>query len=186
MNYRIAKTMLILCVVYLIGLYILKFIFPELLLQTITSPTILRLGEMMSRYKILEHALKLLSSFLTYYLFVCASSGRFKRTWLEMFYIVLGVAICKVVVEFLPDLYTHTSISVMFILALLCKGNLKKTAIAFVLHGYCSQFLFLIRGFETVVIYVNSISGFLINIEGLFWLALLGIIFYIKENKENG
>ena len=160
MNYKIAKTMLVLCIVYLIGFYILKFIFPELLLQTITSPTVLRLGEMIDRYFILEHALKLLSSFLTYYLFVCASTGKFKRTWLEMVYIVSGVVICKVIYHVLPQLYTHTSISVMLLLALLCKGNLIKTTIAFVLHGYCSQFLFAIRGFYTVVRYVNSISGF--------------------------
>lgn len=45
MNYKIAKTMLVLCVVYLIGFYILKFIFPELLLLSITSPIMIRLGD---------------------------------------------------------------------------------------------------------------------------------------------
>ena len=51
MNYKVAKTMLILCIVYLVGFYILKFAFPELLIQAITSPTLLRLGEFMNSWK---------------------------------------------------------------------------------------------------------------------------------------
>lgn len=186
MNYKIAKTMLVLCVVYLVGFYVLKFAFPDLLLQTITSPTVLKLGEFFDGNIVLYHILRLGTSYVTYYLFICASTGRFRLKWYEHLYIVGAISICKVVVEFFPELYTHTSISVMFLLALLCKGKLLYATVSFALHGYLSQFLLSIRGFETVLIYVNTVSGILLNFEAYVWLILLGIIFYFKEKKENG
>ena len=149
MNYKIAKTMLVLCIVYLVGFYILKFIFPELLLQTITSPTVLRLGEMMSKFVLLEFVLMFISNFLTFFLFSCASSGNFKFNRKQYAVILSATVINIIFVIFVPNLYTHTSISLMLICALVCKGKLKYTTISFVLHGYLSQFLFLIRGFES-------------------------------------
>ena len=186
MNYKIAKTMLVLCVVYLIGFYILKFIFPELLLQTITSPTVLRLGEMMSKFAVLEFALMFLSNFLAFFLFSCASSGNFKFNWKQYSVILSATVINIIFVVFVPNLYTHTSISLMFICALACKGKLNYTTISFVLHGYLSQFLFLIRGVESIVVNPNAISAFMFALEGFVWLVLLALLFYFKERKENG
>jgi hypothetical protein len=74
----------------------------------------------------------------------------------------------------------------MLLSAVVAKGNLKYATISFVLHGYLSQFLLSIRGFETITLYFNAISGFLINLEGFVWLALLAIMFYLKENNKNG
>jgi hypothetical protein len=186
MNYKIAKTMLVLCVVYLIGFYILKFIFPELLLQTITDPTVIKVGKFFDSNKILYHTLRLATSYITYYLFIFASTGRFRLRWYEHIYICVAIAVCKIVVELSPQLYTHTSISVMFLLALICKGKLLYSVVSFVIHGYLSQLLLSIRGFETVLVYVNTLSGIMLNLEGYVWLILLGIIFYIKERNKNG
>lgn len=185
MNYKIARTMLVLCIVYLVAFYILKFFFPELLLQTITSPSIINLGKVMAKYKVIEFAFKTLSSFIVIYLFASASSGRFKFSWLEFFYIGCGTIICRLCIIFLPNFYTHTSTAVMFLVAMLCKGKLTYSAISFTLHGYLSMFLFSIKGFETVMLCINNISGFMLALEGYMWLILLAIIFNIKE-KKNG
>ena len=184
MNYKIAKTMLILCVVYLVGFYILKFILPSVLLQTITNPTILRLGEFMSKYKIFELIFKTLSSFIVIFLFTCASCGKFKFTCLEIVYIACGTIACRIVAVFVPTFYTHTSTAMMFIVAMLCKGKLSYATISFTIHGYLSMFLFEIKGFESVVLFINNISGFMLALEGYFWLILLATLFNIKENKN--
>lgn len=186
MNYKVAKTMLVLCVVYLVGFYVLKFFFPEVLLQTITNPTIIRFGEVMNEYKILEYVFRLTSNYVVFYLFACASSGKFKFDLWQYLTLIGFVIIATIFIEFLPNLYTHTSIVLMFLSALICKGNLLYATISFTIHGYLSQFLGAIRGFETVMIYFNAISGFLIATEGYVWLLLLAIIFNIKENKKNG
>lgn len=185
MNYKVAKTMLILCIVYLVGFYILKFAFPELLIQAITSPTLLRLGEFMNSWKGFELIFMTLSTFITFYLFACASSGKFKfKLW--QFGVIAGASIINTVfILFVPSLYTHTSISLMLIIAVVCKGKLLSTTISFTIHGYLSQFLLSIRGFETVIVYMNSLSGFMIGLEVYVWLILLAIIFNIKERKRN-
>ena len=52
MNKRIAKTLLILCIAYIVGYYILKFIFPEKLLLVVTDENIIRLGTIIDSNKI--------------------------------------------------------------------------------------------------------------------------------------
>ena len=62
MNYKIARTMLTLCVVYLVGFYILKFIFPNLLVQAITSPTVLKFGEFLNKWVGFSHIINILGT----------------------------------------------------------------------------------------------------------------------------
>lgn len=176
--------MLCLCIGYLVVFYILKFFFPELLIQVIASPTLIRLGEFISIWVGFEYIVRMLSNFVVFYLFACASSGKFKFKLWNYGIILLFVIICTLVLDFLPDLYTHTSICLMFITAVICKGKLVYATISFTIHGYLSQFLLSIRGFETIYHCLTPVSGLLINLEGFVWLSLLGIIFYFKENKN--
>lgn len=184
MNYKIAKTMLGLCIGYLAVFYVLKFFFPELLIQVIASPTLIRLGEFISIWVGFEYIVMSITLYITYYLFACASSGKFKFNW--KFHLIIGIAIVisHIFADFLPELYTHTTTSIMLILSILAKGNIKYTTITFVIHGYLSQFLASIRGFETVFVHINAISGILLNLEVDVWLILLATIFYFKENKN--
>lgn len=183
MNYKIAKTMLGLCVGYLLVFYVLKFFFPELLIQVIASPTLIRLGEFISIWIGFEYIISGITLYITFYLFACASSGKFKHEWWKHLTIFGFVVVESVICDLLPELFTHTSISLMLITAIICKGNLIYTTISFTIHGYLSQFLLAIRGFETVLIYVNAISGILFNLEVDVWLILLSIVFYFKENN---
>ena len=184
MNYRIAKTMLGLCILYLVGFYILKFAFPEILIQTITHPTLLRLGEFIKLWIGFEYIIQLLTSFLTFYLFACASSGKFKYSKRQLVILSIIVVACNLVFYLLPEIYTHTTISAMFILACAVNGKLQYTTISFVIHGYLSQFLLAIRGFETIVTRLTAVSGILLTSEVFVWLSLLSLIFYMKENKK--
>ena len=185
MNIKIAKTMLALCIVYIIGFYVLKFIFPEYLLLTITDPNVLTFGKFIESNIVAHHIYCGITTFTTYYLFVSASKASFKINLKDLICIFVGVIISSFVTHYLPEYIVHTSTSIMFILALLCNGKLKYAVPSFVLHGYLSQFLFSIRGFETIIFNINTASGTILMIEGWVWLILLGLIFYLKE-KRNG
>ena len=189
MNYKVAKTMLVLCVVYLIGFYVLKFAFPELLLQTITSPTMLKFGEFVETWIGYQYILFSICNIISFYLFVSASCGNFKAKKKKVISVLVAVVVNYTISEFLPELYTHTSISIMFLLALINNGSIFNTVITFVIHGYLSQFLLSIRGFETIITQASSIgtiSAVIMGTEIYVWLAMLCIIFYFKEKKENG
>ena len=186
MNKRIAKTLLILCIAYMIGYYILKFIFPEQLLLVVTDENIIKLGRFVDSNKIYKILLNTITTFITLLLFVFSSTGRFKLKWYEILYIIIGAIVCKLCAEFMPNLYTHTSISIMLILASLCKGKLSYTILTFVIHGYLSQFLFSIRGFETILIKYNTITGIALTIECYVWLIILALFFNLKEKDNYG
>ncbi len=185
MNLKVARTMLILCIVYIVGFYILKFAFPEHLLLTITDPTILKFGEFLQSWTGYLHIAQVLSSILTYYLFICACRGSFKLKWFEFLYILAATVICKLVNSYLPEFYVHTSTCCMLLLGYLCKGKLLYVIVSFTIHGFLSQLLFTIRGFETVISQINYASALVLAIEGWVWLTLLGLVFYLKE-KKNG
>lgn len=184
MNKKIAKTLLILCITYMLGYYILKFIFPEQLLLVVTDTNVISIGQFIDSNIVYRYILTALSTLITLMLFVCASSGRFKFKWYEILYVILGMIACELCAEFIPELYTHTSISIMFILATLCKGKLLSTTLSFVIHGYLSQFLFCIRGFETIIQTYTTITGIALMIECYMWLFVLALYFNIKEKKD--
>lgn len=184
MNIKIAKTLLTLSIIYIVGFYVIKFIFPDFLLLQITDPNVLNFGKFVESSPVYLEIYYCLSSFLTFYLFVCASRGSFKINWKHLIYLVVAVVINELVGIFLPKLLVQTSTSLMFLLALLCKGKLSYTAISFVIHGYLSQFLFSIRGFDTIMPYINIASGFVLSLECYAWLILLALVFYLKEKKD--
>lgn len=185
MNLKVARTMLILCIIYIVGFYILKFAFPQYLLLTITDPTILKFGEFLGSSKWYLYTAQTITTFLTFYLFVCASRGSFKLKWYELLYIIMASIGCKLVSIYAIDYYVHISTACMFLLAAICKGKLLYASVSFVIHGLLSQFLFTIRGFETVISRINYASGLVLSIEGWVWLVLLVLVFYLKE-KKNG
>ena len=184
MNKKIAKTLLILCSIYIVAFYVIKLIFPDILLQEITDPNILKLGEFIQNHIVITYIYYILSTYLTFYLFVSASKGNFKLKWQELLYILGGTAICILVSKLKPDLYVHTSTSVMFLLAWICKGKLSYSTISFVVHGFLSQFLTSIRGFETIITQINIASGIVLSFECWVWLLMLGLLFYLREKKN--
>ena len=182
----IARTLLVLCIVYMIGFYVLKYIFPEYLLLAITDENVLKVGTFIESNEayILIH--KLLSSLVTFYLFACASKGSFSLRKRDMFYIICAVVICKLASSYLPNLYVHISTSCMFLVAWLCKGKIGYTTITFVTHGFLSQMLFDIRGFGSIVYKINTASAIVLSLECWIWLILFGLLFYLVERKKNG
>lgn len=186
MNIKIAKTLLVLNIVYIVAFYIIKFMFPDFLLLQITDPNVLKLGSFIESSKVTSEIYYFLSTFLTFYLFVCASTGKFKRKWYELIYIAVAVIINNLTTDFFPELCVHTSTSLMFLLALLCKGKMLYSVPAFVTYGYLSQFLFSIRGFEAIILNINIASGIILGLECYVWLFLFSLLFYLKESKDNG
>ena len=181
--------MLGLCIGYLVAFYILKFFFPDILLQSITSPTLLQLGKFINSWDGYSVIVNVICVFITFYLFACASCGRFKFTHKELI-ISSAIIVANILVYyFLPELYTHFSSSSLFVVSCVCRGNLAYTTISFTTHGFLSQFLLSIKGFETIIVQISQIgtlSALILGFETYVWLILLSIIFYFKENNKNG
>lgn len=186
MNKKIAITLLVLCIVYMAIFYVIKFIFPELLLLQIKDPNIIAFGEFFLKSKWYEYGLNLVSTFIVFYLFVCASRGRFSINFKQLIYIFVATIINAVTTIFVPSIMIHTSTSLMLLLSLLCGGEFAYCSISFAVYGYASQFLFKIRGFETVIGYVTPATGVVLGTECWVWLLIFALIFKLREDNKNG
>jgi hypothetical protein len=187
MNYKIAKTMLTLCSLYLFAFYIIKFFYPELLIQVIASPTLIKLGEFLNLWQGFSVILNVMGETIVLYLFCCAGKGQIVKEQRHFVYIVIGIILNALVYYFLPELYTHTSIVIMLALSYLCGGKFNYTLFTFIAHGYLSQFLLSIKGFDTVIVNVPQamlLGSFILGCEIYFWLIILATLFYFKENKN--
>ena len=184
MNIKIARTMLVLCGLYIVGFYVLKFAFPEKLLLAITDPNILRFGEFIESNQIFTYIYYALSTGLTFYLFMCASKGSFKMKKYAVVSMLGAVAIYFVVSYFKPEFEVHTVTSLMFVLAWINGGKLKYAVPTFVVHGFLSQLLFAIRGFDTIIYKINIASGLVLSLECYVWLLLFGLLFYLTERQN--
>lgn len=184
MNKKIAKTLLILIIVYLSAFYVIKFIYPQFLLEQLVDPNVLKLGTFVESNIYVLYAFRIITTFITFYLFVCASSGRFRLRLREFIFIIIVSIISIVVTRFLPTLMTHTSTSLMLLLVLICRGKKEYFIPVFIVHGYLSQFTFAIKGFETIIMNINAVNGIMLGIEGWVWLFIFSLVFYLKENRK--
>ena len=183
MNKKIAKTLLVLCVVYMLGFYLLKYIFPEKFILYITDANILTLGKFIESNIIVTYITYFISGFLTFYLFTCASTGTFKIKLRELITIIICTIINILVTTFLPEFMAHISTCLMFICAYICNGKYKYSIISFTIHGIMSQLLFSIRGFETILINYNMATGLVLSLECFMWLVILSLIFNISKKE---
>lgn len=181
MNKKISKTLLVLLIAYTIAFYILKYAFPELLLEMLVSPNVMKLGNFIDSWIGYQQITKFITTFITLYLFTSASCGKFKFKWYEFLYIIFGCVICRCCSEFFSEFYTHTSISVMLLLSLLCNGDFKQTVVSFIIYGYISQFSFKIKGFETIITQYNMANALMLGIEVYAVLMILTLFFKLKE-----
>jgi len=184
MNIKIAKTMLILCGIYLVGFYVLKFAFPDKLLLAITNPSIIYFGEFIESNVVLTYIYYTISTALTFYLFMCASKGSFKIKWYALISMLVAIVIYFIVSNFAPEFEIHVITSLMFALAWINGGKFKFAIITFAVHGLFQQLLFSIRGFETIITEINIASGFILCIECWVWLILFALLFYLMEKKN--
>ena len=135
MNKKVFVSMLILSVVFLVSQYVFKIFFPQEFMMSIQNERIIQIGEFIDSHKWIYIICCGLTSFLTYWLYCCACSGRLYLKWYELLEIIVVVAICRVV-----DLYdTNMAIiiswcSFMFLPALM-GGELKRCAIVFTTHS---------------------------------------------------
>lgn len=181
MNKKIAKTLITLICVYLVAFYIIKIFFPQLILDQVVSDNVLIFGNFIQERAWLNYLIAFATTLFTYYLFACASSGMFKKNWKQIIFLIIFSIVDFAAVEFLPNFAQHISTSLMLIYTLICNGKMFNTIITFVIHGACSQLLFMIKGFETVIMRLNVASALMLSVEGFAWLLLLSILFNLKR-----
>ena len=184
MKRSIFITMLILSICLLIGMYVAKIFFPEEFVFLIENERIFAIGEYIDNHAWAYYLLGICTSFLTYWLYLCAVC---KKRYLNLkeSLIVLVIIGISIGASFIGENFsTYMSIYPMIVLPFIMKARLREVAIVYPIHGLAQIFSLEIRQLPMYVQYSNTLSFTLLTFECYFWLLLFYIIFNYKKREE--
>lgn len=183
MNKRVFISMLMLSVAFLVGLYVAKVFFPQEFMMSIQNEQIVKVGEFIDSHEWLYYICCGLTSFITYWLYCCACSGRLCLKWYEIIEILIVIVLCRVVNFYDTNLATIISWSSFAFLPALMGGELKRCAIVFTTHSISQGLSIKIRSLPMYLTNTNFVTTCFMTLECYFWLLLFYIVFnYKKEN----
>lgn len=187
MNKKVLKTMIALVVIFLCALYVLKIFFPEEFVMVIENEQLIKIGEYVDNNLWLHIILACITSFITYWLYLCAVTHKWYLNWKEILMVLSVIAITQTLYSFdeTVDLASGISIISMLILPVFSKADLKDVAIVFSIHYMAQLLSTLIRGLPLLLTNVNYATIFLMTIECYFWLLLFYLYFNIKRRNKN-
>ena len=179
--------MIALVVIFLCALYVLKIFFPEEFVMVIENEQLIKIGEYVDNNLWLHIILACITSFITYWLYLCAVTHKWYLNWKEILMVLGVIAITQTLYSFdeTVDLASGISIISMLILPIFSKASLKDVAIVFSIHYMAQLLSTLIRGLPLLLTNVNYATIFLMTIECYFWLLLFYLYFNIKRRDKN-
>lgn len=183
-NKRIYIAMLILSVSFLIGMYILKIFFPQEFVMAIQNERIIRIGDFIDNHKWLYYICCSITSFITYWLYLCAVTHKLYLNLFECLYVVIFIIVARVCNFFDTNLATHISISSFIILPAITKADMFSTSIVYFVHGLSQILSLSIRNLPIYLTNINYLTTLIMTCEMYLWLILFYIIYNFKgENK---
>lgn len=176
--------MITLVVVFLLGLYVLKIFFPNELAMVIQNEQLIAIGNYIDNNAWAYYTFGIITSFITYWLYLCAVCKKWFLNWKEILMVLLTIGLTIVTNLYEPNLYIAITYSSFVLLPFLFKAEFKPVVIMFCIHLF-SQFLTLaIRNFPAYIIDFNSLAIMIATIDCYLWL-LLGYFYFNLIKKEN-
>lgn len=182
MNKKVLQTMLALVVVSLCALYVLKIFMPEQFVLSIEIKVIVDIGNYIDTHAWADYVFGILTSFATYWLYLCAVCKRWYLKWYECL-IVLAVIGANIGLSMWDvNIYSAFSVMTFILLPLLFKSDLKSVGICFSIHSISQVLTLSIRDITMYMTDVNSLTIHMIGMESFVWLVL----FYLFNNYKGG
>ena len=183
MNKKVFRVMLTLIITFLVGLYVLKIFFPEQFMMSIQNEQIKAIGAFVDSHSWLRYILAGITSFITYWLYCCACSGKKWLKWYECLYILGFVVLSRLINFWDTNVDMALQYSAFLVLPALTGGDLKKCAIVATVHYLAQTMSLTIRNLAMYLTTANYATVLLMTLECYFWLLLFYTLFNYK-NKE--
>lgn len=174
--------MIVLVITFLLGLYVLKFFMPEQFVMAIENERLVMVGNFIDNNWWLYEILAIITSFLTYWIYLGAVLHKFVLNWKNIIAVLITIAIVHILYEFDKALSSGITIISMLILPLIFKASLREVTIVFSVHYLAQLLSTLIRGLPLFLTNVNYVTVLLMTCECYFWLLL----FYFYYNYKKG
>ena len=186
MNKKVFVCMLVLCVAFLVGLYIAKIFFPQDFVMVIENEQLIKIGDFIDNNAWLYYICSGITAFVTYWLYLCAVSHRKYLNWEECLIVVATIVVIRLCGLYVDEtLRTIISTTSFVFLPAIMKGNIKSCAVVFTTHSLAQAFSLMIR--DLPLYFTNSINfltTLFMTFECYIWLILFYIIFNYKKEKD--
>lgn len=184
MNRKVFVSMLSLCVVFLLGLYVAKIFFPNEFAFALSNERMIAFGDFVDNNWIAYNVLTFFTSFVTYFLYLCATCEKKHLSAIECAIVAGTIVVTFVVNAFDVNLAMHLNIASMLILPWAFGGTIGNVAVVYSVHGLAQILSLGIRNLPLLMVKVNFITLFCCNLETYIWLVLFYILsnYYKKEN----
>lgn len=188
MNKRVFVSMVVLVVAFLLGMYILKFFFPEQFLFAIENDTIIEVGNYIDSHAWAYYIVGIATSFLTYWLYICAVCAKKALSIKETLCVFAAIGI-SIGLSFVDEgaVAIFSYINLIALPVLFGGRNIKALAIVFCVHTLAQYLSLQIRDLPLFMEQTNTFIFLLMTAECYLWLILFYIIYnYKSEVKANG
>ena len=183
MNKKVFIAMLILTISFLVSFYVLKIFFPQEFAMSIQNEQLIKIGTFIDTHKWAYYIMAFITAFITYWLYCGAICGKLYFNIKEIIIIVIVIGLSFLVNEYSPTLAMHYSICAMLVLPALFKGNIRRLALVYSIHGLSQVLSMSIRNLPILFSTYNSLIGILMTLECYFWLLLFYIICNYREKE---
>lgn len=184
MNRKVFKVMIALVVIFLTGLYVLKIFMPEQFVLSVENEIIITIGTYIDNNAWAYYLFGILTSFITYWLYLCAVCRRWHLKWYEILtvLVVIGGSIGLSLWD--TNVYSSYSVITFIVLPLLFKSDLKTVAVVFSIHSLSQTMSLTIRNLPMYITTYTSLNIFLLSIDMYLWLLLFYIYFNYKKESQ--
>lgn len=185
MNSKVLKSMLALVVIFLSALYILKCFFPEQFVMVIENDKLILIGSFVDAHLWLHIILACITSFITYWLYLCAVLHKWYLNWKELTMVLIAIAITQVLYSFNETYTIANGVAIMSMLVIPClsQATLKDVCIVYSVHSMAQLLSTSIRSLPLLLTNINYATILLMGVESYFWLLLFYLYFNIKKGE---
>lgn len=178
----------------LVGLYLLKFIFPEFVVSVAQIDAVTKFGNYVDTHMWAYYLFSFVVTFIVGY-FYCGACCRKKRLkGIDMVLISLMIIILFVIERLLPQYYiVFNTILMLVVPCLICiidkKSDIKylySTVTTFSIYYLAQLFSLEIRNLSAMITFANTATFTILTIDFYIWVILLYNYYNFKEAKNNG
>ena len=191
-NKKLYVAMLTLSVIFLIGMYVLKFWFPEEFIMMIENDKILLIGDYIDNNKWLYCIVYACLGLISDYLYFGAVCRKAKLKWqLIMIMLIYNIAFScmysfvdvSVIAEF-SNLIIGTSSVYMILIPIFFTKELLPLAVTYSANALSQLLSLSIRNMPLLLTTNNILTTTLMSLECYFWLLLCFIIFNMGKKEK--
>lgn len=182
MNKKVFNTVIILIWVTIIAFLVAKIFFGEYVAIAYSNPFLVKIGQFIDNHFWLKRFCYFLTTFATYYLYLCACCQVWKLKWKQLAIITPILLVMQVVKYFEPTIGSALDCVCMLSLPYVLGAKYKTTVYIFTAHSLSQIIVAYARNIPLHIINPNFMTMLLLMIDAYLWL----ILYYFYSNKFKG